>query len=215
MKNKRGLFITFEGGEGAGKTTQIELFKKYLEEKGYEVEVTREPGGTLIGEKIRELLLDVKNKDMNYLAELLLYYASRAQHLYEKIIKLKNEGKIVICDRFSDSTLAYQGFGRGLDKELIKNLTKIVENGNGPDITFLIDIEPKIGLDRARKLTSDKRGDRMEQEKIDFYEKVRDGYLKISEDEPERVKVIDGNQEIKIILEKLKATFEKIEEEKL
>jgi len=213
MENRKGIFITFEGGEGAGKTTQIKFFKEYLEKKGYEVEITREPGGTLIGEKIRELLLNPDNKEMDFLAELLLYYASRAQHLYEKIVKLKNEGKIVICDRFSDSTLAYQGYGRGLDKELIKKLTNIVENGNGPNLTFLIDIEPKLGLERAKKLTQDKKGDRMEQEKMEFYKKVRKGYLEIAEDEPERVKIIDGNEDIKIIMRKLQEIFEKIEKD--
>ncbi len=201
---KNGMFITFEGVEGSGKTTQIKLLKEKLEIEGYEVFLTREPGGTIISEKIRKILLDPENNEMASLTELLLYYASRAQHLYEKIVKAKNEGKIVLCDRFSDSTLAYQGYGRGLDKEIIKQLTKMVEQGNKPDLTILIDIDPEIGLVRAKKVSENKIGDRLEQEKMEFHKKVWNGYKEIAKVNQKRIVTIDGNIDIKTISEEIK-----------
>lgn len=195
---KRGLFITFEGVEGAGKTTQIELLKNELERREIEYIVTREPGGTAIGEKIRGLLLDPENSEMNYMTELLLYYASRAQHLYEKINQAKESGKVVICDRYSDSTMAYQGYGRGIDKQLIENLNSVVEKGNRPDITFIIDADPELTLVRAKR-KSGNVGDRLEQESLEFHKRVREGFLAASKKEPERVAVIDGRKSIEEI----------------
>ncbi|OQY10205.1 MAG: dTMP kinase [Fusobacteriia bacterium 4572_132] len=201
---KNGMFITFEGVEGSGKTTQIKLLKKKLESEGYKILLTREPGGTIISEKIREILLDPENNEMASLTELLLYYASRSQHLYEKIKIAKNKGEIVLCDRFSDSTLAYQGYGRGLDKEIIKQLTKIVEQGNSPDLTILIDIDPEIGLVRAKKVSENEEGDRLEQEKMGFHKKVWNGYREIAKENQKRVVIIDGNMSIEELGNKIK-----------
>ncbi len=195
---KKGLFITFEGVEGAGKTTQIELLKSELDRRGIEYIVTREPGGTAIGEKIRGVLLDPENKEMNYMTELLLYYASRAQHLYEKINRAKESGKVVICDRYSDSTMAYQGYGRGIDKQLIETLNAVVERGNKPDITFIIDADPEVTLVRAKR-KSGNVGDRLEQESLEFHKRVREGFIAAAEREPKRVAVIDGRKSIEEI----------------
>lgn len=195
---KKGLFITFEGVEGAGKTTQIELLKNELDRRGIEYIVTREPGGTAIGEKIRGVLLDPENSEMNYMTELLLYYASRAQHLYEKINRAKESGKVVICDRYSDSTMAYQGYGRGIDKQLIETLNSVVEKGNRPDLTFIIDADPEVTLVRAKR-KSGNVGDRLEQESLEFHKRVREGFIVAAEREPERVAVIDGRKTIEEI----------------
>lgn len=203
-----GLFISFEGVEGAGKTTQIKLFHKYLEGKGYKVILTREPGGTPIGEKIREVLLDPENKEMNYMTELLLYCASRAQHLHEKILKKKKEGYIVICDRFSDSSLAYQGYARGIDIDLIEILNKTVVGDNMPDMTILIDIDPEKSLDRAIKSSKQEGGDRIEQEKIEFHKRVWQGFREIARKDPKRVKTFDGDLDISEIHEKIVRSFE-------
>lgn len=195
---KKGLFITFEGVEGAGKTTQIELLKNELDRRGIEYIVTREPGGTAIGEKIRGVLLDPENSEMNYMTELLLYYASRAQHLYEKINMAKESGKVVICDRYSDSTMAYQGYGRGIDKQLIETLNSVVEKGNRPDLTFIIDADPEVTLVRAKR-KSGNVGDRLEQESLEFHKRVREGFIAAAEREPKRVAVIDGRKSIEEI----------------
>lgn len=195
---KKGLFITFEGVEGAGKTTQIELLKNELDRRGIEYIVTREPGGTAIGEKIRGVLLDPENSEMNYMTELLLYYASRAQHLYEKINRAKESGKVVICDRYSDSTMAYQGYGRGIDKQLIETLNSVVEKGNRPDLTFIIDADPEVTLVRAKR-KSGNVGDRLEQESLEFHKRVREGFIAAAEREPKRVAVIDGRKSIEEI----------------
>jgi len=208
---KKGLFITFEGVEGAGKTTQIELLKNELDRRGIEYIVTREPGGTAIGEKIRGVLLDPENKEMNYMTELLLYYASRAQHLYEKINRAKESGKVVICDRYSDSTMAYQGYGRGIDKQLIETLNAVVERGNKPDITFIIDADPEVTLVRAKR-KSENIGDRLEQESLEFHKRVREGFIAQAKREPERIAVIDGNKSIEEINGDIIARlFEKLE----
>lgn len=200
---KKGIFITFEGVEGAGKTTQIEILKNRLSDEKIEFLLTREPGGTPIGEKIRGILLDTENSEMNYMTELLLYCASRAQHLNQKIVTAKNDGKIVICDRFSDSTLAYQGYARGIDKSLIEKLGEIVEGGNRPDLTFILDIDPEITLERAKKKSSDKKGDRIEQESMEFHQRVRAGFLEIAEKNPNRVILIDGRKSIEDIADKI------------
>lgn len=200
---KKGIFVTFEGVEGAGKTTQIEILKNRLADEKIDFLLTREPGGTPIGEKIRGILLDPENSEMNYMTELLLYCASRAQHLNQKIGTAKNEGKIVICDRFSDSTLAYQGYARGIDKNLIEKLGEIVEGENRPDLTFILDIDPEITLERAKKKSSDQKGDRIEQESMEFHKRVRAGFLEIAEKNSNRVILIDGRESIEEIAEKI------------
>ncbi len=189
--SKRGVFISLEGIEGCGKSTQSKMLYEYLSQLGNCVILTREPGGTSIAEKIRDLLLDPKNDSMTDTAELFLYLASRAQHVEQVIVPALNEGKIVICERFNDATYAYQGFARGLDLNLLVDLTKIATSGLEPDLTLLLDLDVEEGLLRAEKLKNHR--DRLESESIDFHSKVRNGYLTIARNNPQRVKVIDAN----------------------
>ncbi len=169
----KGLFITIEGPDGAGKSTQIPFIKRFLEEKGYKVLLTREPGGTVIGEKIRQLLLDKDHKEMTDTTEALLYAASRAQHVEEFIKPAINEGKVVLCDRFVDSSMVYQGKGRGLGLKSIKDINDFATSGLNPDLTIFLDIDPEIGLNRVK---STKNVDILEQEKLDFHKKFYEGY---------------------------------------
>jgi dTMP kinase len=175
-----GFFITFEGIEGSGKTTQINLLAEFLKNKGYDVLVSREPGGTPLGEKIRHLLLDPQYESMDYKTEILLYAADRAQHVKEKIKPAIEQGKIVISDRFADSNLAYQAAGRGLDYEMVYQINDWVIDSTWPDLTFILDIDIKEGLKRARALSLDAAGDRLEREVDDFHQRVRDAYLKMA-----------------------------------
>ena len=178
-----GFFITFEGIEGSGKTTQINLLAEHLKNKGYDVLVSREPGGTPLGEKIRHLLLDPQYDSMDYRTEILLYAADRAQHVKEKIKPALKKGKIVISDRFADSNLAYQAAGRGLDYEIVYQINDWVIDSTWPDLTFILDIDIKEGLKRARAQSFDAEGDRLEREVDDFHQRVRDAYLKMAEKE--------------------------------
>lgn len=182
---KKSVFITFEGSEGSGKSTQIRLLTKHLIKRGYPVVCLREPGGTLIGEKIRKILLDPKNDQMVPITELLLYMASRVQIVKEKILSYLREPKIIICDRFLDSTLAYQGYGGMVDIGLIKRLAKFVCGEIRPDLTFFLDIETKEGLERAGK-----KKDRIEEKSVSYHRRVRKGYLGLAKEEPGRIKVI-------------------------
>ncbi len=181
---KKGYFITFEGAEGSGKSTQVELLVNYLKEKKISVITTREPGGTEIGEQIRQVLLNPENTQMSYITELLLYSASRAQHVQQKILPAVNEGKIVISDRFSFASLAYQGYGRGIELGLIRKLTEIATQGMEPDLIFLLDINPEVGLAKAKiksnTLFNTSDGDRLEKENIEFHNRVRNGYIELS-----------------------------------
>jgi len=196
----KGIFITFEGIEGSGKSTQLELLAKGLEAKGLQVIKTQEPGGTRIGAMIRKILLDPRNKVIEPMTELMLYEASRAQHIKEVILPSIREGRIVLCDRFSDATIAYQGYGRGLSLDEIKGLEALITDGLRPSLTILLDIDPEKGLLRAKKRIekdSSIREGRIEQEGFSFHKRVREGYLKIAEGEPDRIKVImaDGSRE--------------------
>ena len=196
-----GKFITIEGVEGVGKSTNIEHLQKLLQECGIKFIVTREPGGTLLGEKIRELLLSITDESLDAKAELLLVFAARAQHV-EKVIKpALAAGTWVLCDRFTDATFAYQGAGRGLDASVISDLQQTVQGELRPDLTLILDLEPALGMQRAVQ-----RGalDRFEQEQIDFFERVRAGYLAIASNEPGRCAVIDAAQP----LEAVKASLE-------
>lgn len=188
---KKGIFISLEGIEGCGKSTQSKLLAQYFTELGYSVILTREPGGTPIGEKIRDLLLDPKNDNMASITELLLYLASRAQHIKEVIIPALSAGKVVICERFNDATLAYQGYARGLDLERIYRLTNMVTCGLEPDITIILDLNVEDGLTRAEKRGNHK--DRLEGEDIIFHNKVRQGYHDIARKWTKRVKLIDAS----------------------
>lgn len=196
MGKKRALFITFEGVEGCGKTTQAELLKGYLEEKGYPTVLTREPGGTPIGEELRRMLLGNKGKELSPWAELLLYLACRAEVLEKVIRPALERGRIVICDRFSDSTVAYQGYGKGIPLEAIHTLDGWVTGGLKPDITFLLDIPPEEGLERARKRGTGE--DRFEREGVDFHRRVRGGYMELALKDP-RIRVIDGRRSASLI----------------
>lgn len=191
----KGLFITFEGIEGCGKTTQARLLYEALLEKGLKTVLTEEPGGTSLGQKLRKLLLE-EDHSIHPLTELLLYNASRAQHVMEKIRPLLKEGAIVICDRFMDSTFAYQGYGRGIEGKIIRSLDEISRQGLLPDITFLIDIDPEMGLKRHY---STKVLDRLERESLDFHRLVREGYLELARLEPERFRIINGAESIEHI----------------
>ena len=184
---RRGLFITFEGPEGSGKTTHSRLLCDFLRKKGFRVLHTREPGGVLISEKIRKILLDPKNKGMDVACEMLLYMAARAQIVKEKILPSLSQGKIVICDRFSDATLAYQGYAGGMDLKVINNIAAIATKGLKPDITFLMDIDSGAGLLRAGRPR-----DRMERKSISYHNKVRNGYLSIAKKEPKRIKILSS-----------------------
>jgi len=195
---KKGLFITFEGTDGCGKTTQIELLKKYLEEKGYKVVLTREPGAKGLGEKLREILLNYDG-DVSSNCESFLFLADRAQHIDMLIKPAIERGEVVLCDRHTDSTVAYQGYGRGLDLDQIKMLNDIATNGVKPDMTFVFDIDIETAQKRVGKTK-----DRMESAGIEFFKRVREGYLEIAKSEPERVKVLDATQTIETISNQVK-----------
>lgn len=197
---KTGLFITFEGIDGCGKSTQLNLLAKYLKEKGIEVLITREPGAVGLGEKLREILLNYDG-DVSSNCEAFLFLADRAQHI-DTIVKPAIEaGKIVLCDRHTDSTIAYQGYGRGVDLEQIKMLNKIATSGLVPDLTLVFDIDMETSQQRVGK-----NKDRMESAGLEFHKKVRSGYLEIAKQEPDRVKVISGMDTIENIFEGVKET---------
>lgn len=186
-----GLFITFEGGEGCGKSTQIKLLAQALQERGYSVLQLREPGGTAVGERVRDVLLAKENVAMDPVAELMLYEAARAQIVAELIRPALAEGKIVLCDRFYDSTIAYQGFGRGLDIQLIKSLNEAATGGLRPDLTLLLMIDPAEGLARAKGVTGgDGEGDRIEAAGLEFHTRVQEGFAYMAQLEPERIAVV-------------------------
>lgn len=201
---KKGLFITFEGIDGCGKTTQIELLKEKLEKKGYNVLLTREPGAKGLGEKFREILLNYDG-EVSSNCESFLFLADRAQHIDTIIKPAINNGTIVLCDRHTDSTVAYQGYGRELDLEQIYQLNKIATNGIVPDITFILDIDIETSLQRIGK-----GRDRMENSGRDFFERVRNGYIEISKQEPERVKLLNGNSPIEEIQNTISNYVEKL-----
>ncbi|HCC68756.1 MAG TPA: dTMP kinase [Nitrospiraceae bacterium] len=207
VKRKFRGFISFEGIEGSGKSTQAKLLAQYLRRNGYGVLTTEEPGGTEIGHKIRAILLDTAHKHMSPLTELLLYNASRAQHIKEVIEPALAKGIIVITDRFFDSTVAYQGYGRGINPALIKAIDKVSTHNLKPDITFLLDLNVEEGLKRnmgARK------EDRFEAEDIEFHKKVRQGYMKIAREEPDRVQIIDAYGSRQTVHERIKEKIKKI-----
>ncbi len=211
MKSK-GIFITLEGPDGCGKTTHAGKIAQYLRRKGFSVVRTREPGGTTVAEKIRNILLNTDNR-MSYEAELLLYEASRADHVAKLIRPALNKGKIVICERFCDATLAYQGYGRGLNNKDIKNLNKYCTGSLKPDLTILLDVPVRVGLQRVMNTgTSGKPAgmDRLEQEHISFHRRVRKGYLKIAAQEPRRVKIISSGKSISMVYDEIVKSLDKV-----
>jgi len=197
-----GYFITFEGVEGCGKTTQIKLLSQFLSDRGIRTLLTREPGGCPIADKIRAILLDAENLALSPLAELMLYAAARAQHVTEVIAPAINTGEIVLCDRFCDATVAYQSFGRGIDRDVIDTLNRHACQGVSPDLTVLVDCDPRIGLERARRrieATSGPREERFELEALPFHQKVRAGYQQLAADDPGRFLIINGSDSIEEI----------------
>jgi dTMP kinase len=201
------LFITFEGVEGSGKTTQIQRLKKYLRKKSIPCKVTREPGGCPISEKIRKILLDPDHREMVPLSELFLYEAARVQHVKEVIIPFLQKGGVVLCDRFTDASAAYQGYGRGVDLAWVEKLNRFSSQGLKPDITFLLDCPSAIGLKRAiqrNRTLGYEEQDRFEREKIEFHHRVRKGYLALAKKDPGRVKVIDTRQGEEKVFEKIR-----------
>jgi dTMP kinase len=209
----RGTFITFEGIEGSGKSTQIVLLADHLKASRRQVTLTREPGGTAIGDQMRRILLDPGNSKLVPAAELLLYAAARAQHLEELIRPELEAGRIVLCDRFSDATLAYQGYGRGLDRDMIKTLDRLVTDGIRPDLTILLDIDAAAGVSRARgrNSTLGLEGEaRFENEELAFHDRVRQGYLALARAEPHRFRLVEASAPPDIIQNTLRVLVEEL-----
>ncbi len=200
----KGLFITFEGADGCGKTTQLMLLAKYLKAQGREVVVTREPGARGLGEKIREILLNYDG-EVSSRAEAFMFLADRAQHIDVIVNPAIKSGKIVLCDRHTDSSVAYQGYGRRLDIDEIKRLNSIATNGKKPDMTLIFDIDVETSMSRVGDTK-----DRMESAGIEFFNRVRNGYLEIAKQEPNRVKVLDASKSIEEIHKNVIALYEKL-----
>ncbi len=201
---KKGYFITFEGAEGSGKSTQIRNAVAFLEKKGRSVVMLREPGGTRISEAIRAILLDKNLKEMTHVTELLLYLAARAQIVREKILPALKKGKVVICDRFEDSTRAYQGFGRRIPLSSIEQVNCLVRDSLRPDLTFVLDIDIAKGLARGG------RHDRIEREALSFHERVRHGFLSLAKKEPKRMVVLDTSKSAESVSQKVRERLERV-----
>lgn len=193
--NTRGTFIVLEGIEGAGKTTQIPLLRDFLVSRGRRVVTTLEPGGTDVGRHIREVILDPRHKAMTSTAELLLYHAARAQHVEEVVRPQLENGAWILCDRFSDSTLAYQGYGRGLDRKLLSQLDEISTGGLVPDLAIILDLEVEAGL---RRNVQAGKHDRMELESVEFHRRVREGFHKLADEKPYAVLVSGAGEALEV-----------------
>jgi dTMP kinase len=200
------MFITLEGPEGSGKTTQIRLLAEWLRQQSYKVVLTREPGGTAIGDQIRSVLHDLNNTAMDARTEILLYSADRAQHVTQRIQPSLASGKFVISDRYADSTLAYQGYGRGLDLEMLRTITTFATDGLTPDLTFYLDITPEEGLQR-RRLGGDE-WNRLDAEMPEFHQRVRGGYLELVKQEPERWVVINAARSVEEVQAEIRAVVQ-------
>ena len=206
---ERGIFITMEGPEGAGKTTILKMLGETLKQEGYSVVLTREPGGIPISEQIREVILNKENTAMDSRTEALLYAAARRQHLVEKIIPALEKGMIVLCDRFIDSSLAYQGHARGLDMDEIYSINKFAIGDFMPDVTFYFDIDPAEGLKRI-SANNNREVNRLDLEELHFHEKVREGYQLVMERWKERFVRIDASQPLDVVFEQTKTSITKI-----
>jgi len=201
----KGIFVTLEGPDGSGKSTQIEYLKEYFQNHGIQCVFTREPGGTDIGEKLRDIILDKDNNEMSDMTEALLYAASRAQHVSELIKPSLDAGKAVICDRYVDSSIAYQGYGRGLG-ESVQKINEYAIFGCMPDITFLIEIDPKVGKHRIKAGEQD----RLEREKLQFHDRVYEGYKEMAKLHPERIVPVDGTGSREQIREEIARHLDKL-----
>jgi dTMP kinase len=202
MTERPGTFITFEGPDGSGKSTQMRLLAEHLRSMGREVVETQEPGGTDIGLQIRAILLDSKNHQLCAIAEMLLYFAARAQNFDECILPAWQRGAVVLSDRFTDSTLAYQGGGRGLGEDVVMELHNIACHGLNPDLTICIDIDTETGLERTRTRTG-KQPDRMDEQAIEFHRRVREIYLELGRRHPDRIKIVDGHGTLKDVSQRV------------
>ncbi|MBR2594164.1 MAG: dTMP kinase [Firmicutes bacterium] len=198
----KGIFITVEGGDGAGKSTQVSLIEKYLKDKGLSPLMIREPGGTSISEQIRSIILDKKNIEMANMTEVLLYAASRAQLVDEVIVPALQRGRIVVCDRFLDSSIAYQGFGRGISVKAIEDINSYATAGVSPDLTIYLDITPERSF--RRKSLMNEEPDMIEAEKLEFHQNVYNGYKYVAEKYPERVFCVDAAQDVDKVFEDIK-----------
>jgi len=207
-----GLFITFEGPDGAGKSSQVQLVAEYLESQQVSFLRTREPGGTKLSDLIRQIILDPEHQEMVEETEVLLYAASRAQHVREKIIPALEAGYIVLCDRFVDASVAYQGYGLGLGEDVIQSINHLATGGLTPIRTYMIDLAPELGKQRMQQRSSSEFTqslDRIEQKELDYHRRVRAGFLQLAE-KHERILLIDGNQPIHSIFEEIKADLEQL-----
>jgi dTMP kinase len=214
----KGIFITFEGTEGSGKSTQIVLLANFLKSRGLRVVLTREPGGTVIGDQVRKILLDPTHTALDPKAELLLYAASRAQHLYEIILPALASGMIVLCDRFSDATLAYQGYGRGLDTGMIRELDRMVCVETRPDLTLLFDLDAALGIARAQGRNASRGLEteaRFENEELAFHERVRQGYRTLAAREPDRIRIVDASPAQEVVATNVRAIMDEVLKRKL
>lgn len=212
-----GIFITFEGPDGAGKTTQLQKLAQELQKLGHDVLVTREPGGTAISDKIRGIILDPINEEMVDQAEVLLYAASRAQHVHEKIIPALKAGRMVLCDRFIDASVAYQSYGLGVDIDTVKSISKFASSGLQATRTYIMDVPVEVSLDRLNQRAggggTDQQLDRIEQKNVDYHTRVRAGFHQIAKDHPDRVRVIDANRAVDQIAKDIWLDCEQLLEE--
>lgn len=208
---QRGLFITLEGIDGSGKTTQLRRLETFLTDRGYVVTVAQEPGGTRVGREIRRLLLDAASADLRPVPELLLYFASRAQNVEEVIQPALSEGRVVLSDRFTDATVAYQGYGRKLGVPAVRQVESVACQGVQPDLTILLEIDIETGVRRALRRNADQSDDesRMEQESREFHERVAKGYAALLAADPERIKKIDGRGSIGEVAARIEAAVER------
>ncbi len=197
------MFITLEGPEGSGKSTQARMLTERLRAAGCDVLLTREPGGTALGDQIRALLLDHGHGDMHAATEALLFAADRAQHVHERMRPHLEEGGVVLCDRFADSTFAYQGYGLGQDLEILRTLTAIATGGLQPDLTLLLDLPVDVGLRRKRQAQHDEEWNRLDARELAFHQRVRDGYHALAAAEPRRWLVFDAQQPVAIVVEQI------------
>lgn len=206
-KELGGFLVTGEGPDGSGKTTQFRILRKWLDDLGINYVPAREPGGTAIGEKVREIILDPLHTEMNPRAEFLLYSAARAQNVFQVVRPELRKGKMVLMDRFYDSSTAYQGYGRLLDVEEIIEITKFATNSLVPDITIYLDIDPEIGLSR-RQIDSENEWNRLDAEAMEFHKRVREGYISIARFEKDRFRIVDGSKSIDEVASDIKKILE-------
>lgn len=212
-----GIFITFEGPDGSGKTTQLKKLGEELKKLGHDVLVTREPGGTAISDKIRSIILDPENDEMVDQAEVLLYAASRAQHVHQLIIPALEAGRIVLCDRFIDASVAYQGYGLGVEVEQVKAISRYASSGLQATRTFILDVPVEVSMarlhQRATGASAAEQLDRIEQKHVDYHSRVREGFHQIAADHPDRVTVINANRTVEEIAEDIWSQFSRLLEE--